>query len=58
MLSQQMTAMARDDTDWRGGRVPLFVFKATDSVQDVGQAAYNQFFSENACLMVLSVFRL
>lgn len=47
-LSQQMTDMARDDTDWRNGRVPLFVFKATDSVQQVGQAAFNQFFSENA----------
>ena len=47
-LSRRMSEMAAGDTDWRGGKAPLFVFKATDSVQQVGQAAFNQFFSENA----------
>ena len=47
-LSRRMSEMAKGDTDWRGGKVPLFVFKATDGVQEVGQAAFNQFFSENA----------
>ncbi|MDF1737041.1 MAG: pyridoxal-dependent decarboxylase [Minwuia sp.] len=47
-LSRRMSEMAQGDTDWRAGKVPLFVFKATDSVQEVGQAAFNQFFAENA----------
>lgn len=40
--------MAAGDADWRGGRVPLFVFGATPDVAEVGRAAFNRFFTENA----------
>lgn len=36
------------DADWRGGRVPLFVFKADETVDEVGRAAFNEMFVENA----------
>ncbi len=36
------------DADWRGGRVPLYVFGAPPDVTEIGQAAFNAFFSENA----------
>ncbi|MDX2158004.1 MAG: aminotransferase class V-fold PLP-dependent enzyme [Hyphomicrobiaceae bacterium] len=36
------------DADWRGGRVPLFVFKADDAVDEIGRAAFNEMFAENA----------
>lgn len=47
-LSTQMDAYAADDIDWRMGRTPLYVFYATDSVHEVGRAAFNRFFTENA----------
>lgn len=34
--------------DWRGGRVPIFVFHADDEVEEVSRTAYDLFFSENA----------
>lgn len=43
-----LEAMKRDDADWRGGRVPLYVFKATDEVDALGKAAFNAYFTENA----------
>lgn len=36
------------DADWRGGRVPLYVFKADDEVDEIGRAAFNELFAENA----------
>src|SRR5688572_11401142 len=36
------------DVDWKGGRAPLYVFKATDDVYEVGRAAFMEYFSENA----------
>jgi glutamate/tyrosine decarboxylase-like PLP-dependent enzyme len=36
------------DADWRGGKVPLFTFKADDEVDAVGRAAFNELFVENA----------
>ncbi len=36
------------DADWRGGRVPLFVFKADDAVYELGRAAFVEYFAENA----------
>jgi len=36
------------DADWRGGRVPLFVFKADDAVDEIGRAGFNEMFTENA----------
>jgi sphinganine-1-phosphate aldolase len=44
----EMRALKSDDADWRHGRVPLFVFKASDEVYEVGRDAFFEFFSENA----------
>lgn len=43
-----LSEMASDDERWGEGRVPLYVFKATDSAYDVGREAYFKFFAENA----------
>lgn len=47
-IDAALDAMAAGDADWRGGRVPLFVFGAGAEVADVGRAAFNRFFTENA----------
>lgn len=47
-IDAALDAMAAGDADWRGGRVPLFVFGAGADVADVGRAAFNRFFTENA----------
>lgn len=44
----EMRAMKTGDADWQHGRVPLFVFKATDELSLVGRDAFMEFFSENA----------
>ncbi len=44
----QLEAMRRGDADWRGGRVPLYVFSGPPDVREIGQAAFNAFFTENA----------
>jgi glutamate/tyrosine decarboxylase-like PLP-dependent enzyme len=36
------------DCDWQHGRAPLFVFKATDQVYELGKAAFFEYFTENA----------
>lgn len=36
------------DCDWQRGRAPLFVFKATDQVYELGRAAFFEYFTENA----------
>lgn len=36
------------DCDWQHGRAPLFVFRATDQVYELGRAAFFEYFSENA----------
>ncbi len=36
------------DADWKGGKVPLFVFKADDAVYDIGRDAFVEYFAENA----------
>lgn len=43
----RMTAYASGDLDWRRGRVPLYVFKANDSIAAIGRDAYVEFFTEN-----------
>jgi glutamate/tyrosine decarboxylase-like PLP-dependent enzyme len=43
-----LEAMKRGDADWRGGKVPLYVFKATDEVDRLGRAAFEAYFTENA----------
>src|SRR5271154_2469618 len=40
--------MRAGDADWRGGRVPLYVFSGPPDVQEVGRQAFNAYFSENA----------
>lgn len=47
-IDAALAAMASGDADWRNGRVPLFVFGAGQEVSDVGRAAFNAFFTENA----------
>lgn len=36
------------DADWERGRVPLYVFKATDAVAQLGRDAFFEYFFENA----------
>ncbi|MGI9411020.1 MAG: aminotransferase class V-fold PLP-dependent enzyme [Hyphomicrobiaceae bacterium] len=43
-----LEAMKREDADWQGGRVPLFVFKGSDSASRMAQDAFNIYFAENA----------
>lgn len=40
--------MRAGDADWRGGRVPLYVFSGPPDVQEIGKSAFNLFFTENA----------
>lgn len=47
-LETQMTALSAGDRDWRAGRVPLYVFRGTAEAAEVGQRAFNAFFTENA----------
>lgn len=44
----EMRHAKEGDADWQHGRVPLFVFKATDELNQVGRDAFLEFFSENA----------
>lgn len=44
----ELEAMKTVDANWRGGRVPLYVFKASDAVDELGRAAFMAYFSENA----------
>ena len=43
----RMDAYCADDVDWRRGRVPLYVFKASDEISALGQEAFDRFFTEN-----------
>lgn len=47
-IEADLVAMAEGDERWREGRVPLYVFKATDSAYEVGRDAFFRFFGENA----------
>lgn len=47
-IAGALDAMARSDADWRGGRVPLYVFGATPEVAEVGRDAFFRYFTENA----------
>jgi hypothetical protein len=42
----ELEAMRAGDVDWRGGRVPLYVFSGPPDVQEVGRQAFNMFFRE------------
>jgi sphinganine-1-phosphate aldolase len=43
----RMEAYAAGDVDWRRGRVPLYVFKASDDIAALGRDAFVRFFTEN-----------
>ena len=43
----RMKGFAAGDIDWRRGRVPLYVFKASDDIATIGLDAYVEFFTEN-----------
>ncbi len=47
-IMETLAEMKAGDADWRGGRVPLYVFSGPPDVQEVGRAAFNAFFTENA----------
>lgn len=44
----QMRDLKSGDADWQHGRVPLFVFKATDELSQIGRDGFFEYFSENA----------
>lgn len=47
-ILSDLRAFKQNDVDWQGGRAPLFVFKATDQLYDVGKEAFFEYFTENA----------
>jgi glutamate/tyrosine decarboxylase-like PLP-dependent enzyme len=47
-LKPDLEALKRDDIDWRGGRLAVYVHFAGDDVTRVAKEAYSLFFSENA----------
>src|SRR6185437_10801397 len=44
----ELESLHAGDYDWRAGRLPLYMFSATEEVHALGRAAFNAFFSENA----------
>ena len=42
-----MRELSAGDVDWRRGRTPLYVFKATDEITAIGRDAFFEFFTEN-----------
>jgi glutamate/tyrosine decarboxylase-like PLP-dependent enzyme len=44
----EMRSFKGGDCDWPHGRAPLFVFKATDELYELGRSAFFEYFSENA----------
>jgi len=44
----ELTALKAADYDWQRGRVPVYVFKTSDEVSEIGRAAFFEYFSENA----------
>jgi len=47
-VMEELAALQAGDADWRRGRVPLYVFSGPADVQEIGRAAFNAFFTENA----------
>ena len=41
----ELESLHAGDFDWRAGRLPLYMFSATEEVQGLGKAAFNAFFS-------------
>ncbi|MFX7140259.1 hypothetical protein ABTH88_20240, partial [Acinetobacter baumannii] len=44
----ELSALKGADHDWQHGRVPVYVFKTSDEVSEIGRAAFFEYFSENA----------
>ena len=47
-IEARLGKLAEDDLDWRGGRVPLFVFRNDAATEEIGRRAFMACFSENA----------
>jgi glutamate/tyrosine decarboxylase-like PLP-dependent enzyme len=47
-ITAELARRASLDSDWRHGRVPLYVFLGDQDAYEVGRDAFMQFFSENA----------
>lgn len=47
-IDDALTAFARQDSPWREGRVPLYVFGGDAQASEVGRDAFFRFFTENA----------
>ena len=47
-ILSEMRDLKAGDTDWKHGRAPLYVFKATDELYEMGRDAFFEYFSENA----------
>lgn len=47
-VDRLLDEMKHGDADWRGGRVPLYVFKGSDAAYEAGRNAFFKYFSENA----------
>lgn len=43
-----LMTLKKSDYDWRGGRIPIYVYHDNDELLAVSREAYNLFFSENA----------
>jgi glutamate/tyrosine decarboxylase-like PLP-dependent enzyme len=47
-IFERMRALSAGDIDWRRGRSPLYVFRASDEIAALGRDAFVEFFTENA----------
>lgn len=43
-----LRALKADDSDWKRGRLPLYLFDAGEDIYEMGRAAFFEFFKENA----------
>src|SRR3546814_987810 len=43
-----LRALKTNDSDWKRGRLPLYLFDAGDDIYQMGRAAFFEFFKENA----------
>lgn len=47
-IRADLISRKRDDYDWRGGRVPIYIYHDNDELLTVAREAYNLYFTENA----------
>ncbi|WP_202624993.1 pyridoxal phosphate-dependent decarboxylase family protein [Steroidobacter agaridevorans] len=47
-IRADLIALKSEDYDWRGGRIPIYVYYDDDELLSVSREAYNLYFSENA----------